>query len=199
MKIKNLFKKQFVFLLATTFSGIISDYTNASILENNYKEVIDHVWQIVYRDFLDSDGKFESSNWINIRKNFLEKKYSNSDEAYDAIRDMLSNLDDPYTRFLDPKEFNQMRIDTSGELTGVGIQIVKDKESDDLIIISPIEGTPAYEAGIKARDKILSIDNVSTNGMKIEDAVKLIRGPRGTKVKLEIFRNGNSFFQSLSR
>ena len=200
MKIKNLFKKQFVFLLATTFSGIIiSDYTKASILENNYKEVIDHVWQIVYRDFLDSDGKFESSNWINIRKDFLAKKYSNSDEAYDAIRNMLSNLDDPYTRFLDPKEFNQMRIDTSGELTGVGIQIVKDKESDDLIIISPIEGTPAYEAGIKARDKILSIDNVSTKGMNIEDAVKLIRGQRGTKVKLEILRNGNSFFQSLSR
>ena len=200
MKIKNSFKKQFVFFLATTFSGIIvSDYTKASILENNYKEVIDHVWQIVYRDFLDSDGKFESSNWINIRKDFLAKKYSNSDEAYDAIRNMLSNLDDPYTRFLDPKEFNQMRIDTSGELTGVGIQIVKDKESDDLIIISPIEGTPAYEAGIKARDKILSIDNVSTKGMNIEDAVKLIRGQRGTKVKLEIFRNGNSFFQSLSR
>ena len=149
MKIKNLFKKQFVFLLATTFSGIIvSDYTKASILENNYKEVIDHVWQIVYRDFLDSEGKFVSSNWINIRKDFLAKKYSNSDEAYDAIRNMLSKLDDPYTRFLDPKEFNQMRIDTSGELTGVGIQIFKDKESDDLIIISPIEGTPAYELSL---------------------------------------------------
>ena len=112
---------------------------------------------------------------------------------------MLSNLNDPYTRFLDPKEFNQMRIDTSGELTGVGIQIVKDKESDSIIIVSPIEGTPAYEAGIKAKDKILSIDNVSTKGLNIEDAVKLIRGRRGTKVKLEILRNGNSFYKSLLR
>ncbi len=200
MKINNIFKKQVLFLLVTTYSGIlISDYTNATILKNNYKEVIDHVWQIVYRDFLDSDGKFERSNWINIRKNLLAKKYSDSNEAYDAIRSMLSKLDDPYTRFLDPKEFNQMRIDTSGELTGVGIQIVKDKESDDLIIISPIEGTPAYKAGIKARDKILSIDNVSTKGLNIEDAVKLIRGKRGTKVQLEILRNGNSFYKSLSR
>lgn len=200
MKIKNLFKKKFVFLLATTCSGIlVIERTNATILENNYKEVIDHVWQIVYRDFLDSNGKFERSNWINVRKTVLAKKYSDSNEAYDAIRNMLSNLDDPYTRFLDPKEFNQMRIDTSGELTGVGIQIVKDKESDDLIIISPIEGTPAYNAGIKARDKILSIDNVSTKGISIEDAVKLIRGQRGTKVKLEIFRNGNSFYKTLSR
>ena len=184
----------------TTFSGIlVSNHSKATILENNYKEVIDHVWQIVYRDFLDSSGKFERSNWINLRKEFLAKKYSDNNEAYDAIRDMLSNLDDPYTRFLDPKEFNQMRIDTSGELTGVGIQIVKDKESDSLIIISPIEGTPAYEAGIKARDKILSIDDVSTKGLNIEDAVKLIRGRRGTKVKLEILRNGNSFYKSLLR
>ena len=184
----------------TTFSGIlVSNHSKATILENNYKEVIDHVWQIVYRDFLDSSGKFERSNWINLRKEFLAKKYSDNNEAYDAIRDMLSNLNDPYTRFLDPKEFNQMRIDTSGELTGVGIQIVKDKESDSLIIISPIDGTPAYEAGIKARDKILSIDDVSTKGLNIEDAVKLIRGRRGTKVKLEILRNGNSFYKSLLR
>ncbi len=177
----------------------MSNNSKATILENNYKEIIDHVWQIVYRDFLDSSGKFERSNWINLRKEFLAKKYSDNNEAYDAIRDMLSNLDDPYTRFLDPKEFNQMRIDTSGELTGVGIQIAKDKESDSIIIISPIEGTPAYEAGIKARDKILSIDNVSTKGLNIEDAVKLIRGRRGTKVKLEILRNGNSFYKSLLR
>ncbi len=184
----------------TTFSGIlVTNHSKATILENNYKEVIDHVWQIVYRDFLDSSGKFERSNWINLRKEFLAKKYSDNNEAYDAIRDMLSNLDDPYTRFLDPKEFNQMRIDTSGELTGVGIQIVKDKESDSIIIVSPIEGTPAYEAGIKAKDKILSIDNVSTKGLNIEDAVKLIRGRRGTKVKLEILRNGNSFYKSLLR
>ena len=184
----------------TTFSGIlVSNHSKATILENNYKEVIDHVWQIVYRDFLDSSGKFERSNWINLRKDFLAKKYSDSNEAYDAIREMLSTLDDPYTRFLDPKEFSQMRIDTSGELTGVGIQIVKDKESDSLIIISPIEGTPAYKAGIKARDIILSIDNISTKGLNIDDAVKLIRGQIGTKVKLEIYRNGNSFYKSLSR
>ena len=200
MKINNLLKKNFSILLAASFSGIfVHNYAQATILNNSYKEVIDHVWQIVYRDFLDSTGKFEKSNWINLRKEFLSKKYSDSEEAYDAIRDMLSNLDDPYTRFLEPKEFNQMRIDTSGELTGVGIQIVKDVESDALIIVSPIEGTPAYEAGIKAKDKILSIDDISTRGMNIEDAVKLIRGQRGTKVKLKIFRDGNSFYKTLLR
>lgn len=200
MKIRKLLKKKYIFLFATSFSGLfLNNFAEATVLNNSYKEVIDHVWQIVYRDFLDSNGKFQKSNWINLRKEVLSKTYSDSNEAYDAIRDMLSNLDDSYTRFLEPKEFNQMRIDTSGELTGVGIQIVKDKESDDLIIISPIEGTPAFDAGIKARDKILSIDDISTEGMNIEDAVKLIRGQRGTKVKLEILRGSQSFFKTLSR
>ena len=200
MKIRKLLKKKFIILFATSFSGLfLNNFAEATVLNNSYKEVIDHVWQIVYRDFLDSSGKFQKSNWINLRKEVLSKTYSDSNEAYDAIRDMLSNLDDSYTRFLEPKEFNQMRIDTSGELTGVGIQIVKDKESDDLIIISPIEGTPAFDAGIKARDKILSIDDISTEGMNIEDAVKLIRGQRGTKVKLEILRGSQSFFKTLSR
>jgi len=200
LKIRKLLKKKFIFLFATSFSGLfLNNFAEATVLNNSYKEVIDHVWQIVYRDFLDSNGKFQKSNWINLRKEVLSKTYSDSNEAYDAIRDMLSNLDDSYTRFLEPKEFNQMRIDTSGELTGVGIQIVKDKESDDLIIISPIEGTPAFDAGIKARDKILSIDDISTEGMNIEDAVKLIRGQRGTKVKLEILRGSQSFFKTLSR
>ncbi len=195
-----MLKKKFIILFATSFSGLfLNNFAEATVLNNSYKEVIDHVWQIVYRDFLDSSGKFQKSNWINLRKEVLSKTYSDSNEAYDAIRDMLSNLDDSYTRFLEPKEFNQMRIDTSGELTGVGIQIVKDKESDDLIIISPIEGTPAFDAGIKARDKILSIDDISTEGMNIEEAVKLIRGQRGTKVKLEILRGSNSFFKILSR
>jgi len=200
LKIRKLLKKKYIFLFATSFSGLfLNNFAEATVLNNSYKEVIDHVWQIVYRDFLDSSGKFQKSNWINLRKEVLSKTYSDSNEAYDAIRDMLSNLDDSYTRFLEPKEFNQMRIDTSGELTGVGIQIVKDKESDDLIIISPIEGTPAFDAGIKARDKILSIDDISTEGMNIEEAVKLIRGQRGTKVKLEILRGSKSFFKILSR
>ena len=193
-----MLKKKFVVLFATAFSGLFfNNFAEATVLNNSYKEVIDHVWQIVYRDFLDSSGNFQKSNWVKLRKEFLSKTYSDSNEAYDAIRNMLSNLDDSYTRFLEPKEFNQMRIDTSGELTGVGIQIVKDKESDDLIIISPIEGTPAFDAGIKARDKILSIDDISTEGMNIEDAVKLIRGQRGTKVKLEILRGSKSLIASL--
>ena len=90
---------------------------------------------------------------------------------------------------MDPEEFKNMQIDTSGELTGVGITIAKDEETNKLIVISPIEETPAFNAGIMARDIISKIDGKSTKGMEINEAVKLIRGKPGSKVTLTIQRN----------
>ncbi len=200
LKFKNIFERKKFILLPFFFSGLLlSNTIESSVLKSSNKEVIDHVWQIVYRDFLDSEGKFDKSNWIKLRKKLLSKNYPNADDAYIAIREMLDNLNDPYTRFLDPKQFNEMRIDTSGELTGVGIQILKDSESGFLVIVSPIAGSPASESGIKAKDKIISIDNISTKGLDIEGAVKLIRGKKGTKVNLEILRNGSIFNKTLVR
>ena len=200
LRTQSIFKNKFLFFIPLAFSGIILvNSIESSILKNSNKEVIDHVWQIIYRDFLDSDGNFNRSNWIKLRKKLLSQKYPNSSDAYEAIRKMLANLDDPYTRFLDPKQFYEMRIDTSGELTGVGIQIIKDEKLDDFVIVSPIEGSPAYQAGIKAQDRIISINNITTKGMDIEKAVNLIRGKRGTKVILGISRNGKLFYKSLLR
>ena len=192
-------KKTIIFCSLAIAGVITNDSVHPSILINSHKEVIDHVWQIIYRDFLDSDGTFSKTDWISLRKKILSKRYNQPIEAYEAIRDMLANLEDPYTRFLDPKEFNQMRIDTSGELTGIGIQIVKDEENDNLLIVAPIEGSPASKAGIRAKDNIISIDNISTKGMDIEQAVRLIRGKAGTIVKLGISRNGNKIYKSLLR
>ena len=200
LKFKNIFERKKIILLPFFFSGLLlSNTIESSVLKSSNKEVIDHVWQIVYRDFLDSEGKFNKSNWIKLRKKLLSKNYPNADDAYIAIREMLKDLNDPYTRFLDPKQFNEMRIDTSGELTGVGIQILKDSESGFLVIVSPIAGSPASESGIQAKDKIISIDNISTKSLDIEGAVKLIRGKKGTKVNLEILRNGSIFNKTLVR
>jgi len=200
LKFKNIFERKKILLLPFLFSSLIfSNSIQSSVLKNSNKEVIDHVWQIIYKDFLDSEGKFNKSNWIQLRKKLLSKNYPNADDAYIAIREMLNNLNDPYTRFLDPKQFNEMRIDTSGELTGVGIQILKDSESGYLVIISPIEGSPASESGIQANDEIISINNISTKSLDIEGAVKLIRGKKGTKVNLEILRNGTILKKTLIR
>jgi len=165
--------------------------TTSSSITNSPKEVIDQVWQIVYRDFLDSSGGYDLDQWSILRKDLLSKSYAGTEESYEAIRGMLASLDDPYTRFLDPKEFKEMQIDTSGELTGVGIQISLDKDTKEIVVVSPIEGTPASKAGVQPKDVIVSIDGQLTKGMTTEDAVKLIRGTEGSDVVLGLRRNGS--------
>jgi len=116
-----------------------------------------------------------------------------------SIALLNSELKKNYSFFERSLSESEMRIDTSGELTGVGIQILKDSESGFLEIVSPIAGSPASESGIQAKDKIISIDNISTKSLDIEGAVKLIRGKKGTKVNLEILRNGSIFNKTLVR
>ena len=162
----------------------------ASFVNDSPKEVIDQTWQIVFRDYLDINGKYTPDQWRNLRRQVLSKTYGSSKESYEAIRGMLASLDDPYTRFMDPREFKEMQIDTSGELTGVGIQLSLDKETKELVVVSPIEGSPASRAGVMPKDVIVSIDGKNTKGMSTEDAVKLIRGQAGTTVNLQLRRDG---------
>ena len=176
--------------LPTASGGSISD---------SPKEVIDQVWQIVYRDYLDSSGDYDEKSWRQLRSKLLNKSFAGNAESYEAIRGMLASLNDPYTRFLDPKEFKEMRIDTSGELMGVGIQLSLDKATKELVVVSPIEGTPASRAGVLSKDVIVSIDGNSTKGMSTEDAVKLIRGPEGSDVILGLRRGDQVLDVPLTR
>ena len=172
---------------------------SSTLVSDNPKEIIDQVWQIIYRDFLDYSGKYMADDWIKLRKEILSNKYLDNDDAYIVIREMLTQLDDPYTRFLDPKEFNEMRIETTGELMGVGIQISLDEITNQIVVVSPIEGTPAFFAGIKSNDIIVSIDGNPTKGLSIDSTVKLIRGKKGTKVELGIIRDSEVLKVSLIR
>ena len=185
--------------VAIAAPGLGLPSTTSSSITDSPKEVIDQVWQIVYRDYLDSTGNYSPERWTSLRRELLNKSYAGTDESYEAIRGMLASLDDPYTRFLDPKEFKQMQIDTSGELTGVGIQITLDKDTKDIVVVSPIEGTPASKAGVQPKDVIVSVDGKSTKGMTTEDAVKLIRGKEGTEVTLGLRRKGAVVMVPLKR
>ncbi len=171
--------------VAVTGAGVRLSQSQA-FFRDNPKELVDEVWQIINRQYVDAN--FNQVDWRAVRSEYLDRSYPNKEDAYKAIREMLERLEDPYTRFMDPEEFQNMQIDTSGELTGVGIQIAKDEETDKLLVISPIEDTPAFEAGILAKDIITRIDGQSTEGMDVNQAVKLIRGKPGTKVTLTIQR-----------
>ncbi|MEB3168792.1 MAG: S41 family peptidase [Synechococcaceae cyanobacterium] len=173
--------------------------TGGMAISDSPKEVMDQAWQIVFRDYLDTSGKYNTDKWRQLRRDLLAKSYGSPKDAYEAIRGMLGSLDDPYTRFLDPREFKEMQIDTSGELSGVGIQLSVDKETKELVVVSPIEGSPASRAGVQPRDAIVAIDGTSTTGMTTEDAVKLIRGKAGTTVNLSLRRKGQVLELPLTR
>ncbi|MCL5291417.1 MAG: S41 family peptidase [Actinobacteria bacterium] len=106
-----------------------------------------------------------------------------------AVKGMVEALKDPYTHYLSKKDFNQFKEDTAGRFEGVGMVVGANKDGQ-IAVVSPLEGTPADRAGIKAGDMILEIDGKETKGMSVDDAVAKIRGKKGTQVKLTL-RRGN--------
>lgn len=168
-----------------------------AFFEDSPKEIVDEVWQVINRQYV--DATFNGQDWREVRNEYLDKEYRNKEQAYEAVKEMLKKLNDPYTRFMDPEEFKSMQIDTSGELTGVGIQITKDEETQNIVVISPIEDTPAAKAGIISKDIIRKVDDKSTEGMELNDVVSLIRGKPGTQVILTIERDGQLQEYKLTR
>ncbi len=108
--------------------------------------------------------------------------------VYGAIKGMLSVLD-PYTVFLPPEELAEMRSDTAGEFGGLGVELSAG-DGGGLVVVAPLDDTPAARAGIVAKDRILAIDGEATREMSLHDAVMRLRGAPGSKVKLTIMREG---------
>ena len=123
----------------------------------------------------------------------VQKHYVDETKAKDliqgAIRGMLATLD-PHSAYMTPEMYKEMQVETKGEFGGVGIQIgVKENR---LVVIAPIDGTPAQRAGIKAGDFITKVNDESTKELSLMDAVQKMRGPKGTKVNLTIQRDGTA-------
>ena len=151
------------------------------------QSLVAEVWRIVNRAYLDET--FNHQNWWFVRERSLKRDFANRNETYDAIRDMLSSLDDPYTRLLPPEQYRSLQTSTAGELTGVGLQIAKEAADKTLQVIAPIEGSPAAVADLQPRDRILAIDGRPTQELTLDEAANFMRGPVGTTVVLTISRN----------
>ncbi len=120
-----------------------------------------------------------------IQKNYVDK-VDVKKMIYDSIKGMVSNLD-PHSSFMPPDMYKELQVETKGSFGGLGIEItIKDGV---LTVVSPIEDTPAYRAGIKTGDKIIMIEKEITKNMSLMDAVKKMRGKPGTKIKITIMRN----------
>ncbi|RKL64095.1 S41 family peptidase [Thermoanaerobacteraceae bacterium SP2] len=118
------------------------------------------------------------------------KDVNDSSLVEGAIRGMVQSLEDPYSIYMNPAEFEDFMISVNGSFEGVGISLGSDEKTGAVIVISPIEGTPAQKAGILPQDRIIKVDDVDIRGRSIDDVVRLLRGPKGTKVTLYIERPG---------
>ncbi len=141
-------------------------------------------WRIVNQSYLDET--LNHQNWWKLREKFIKKPLRDRNETYSAIEEMLATLDDPFTRLLRPEQYHSLQVNTSGELSGVGLQININPETKLIEVISPLAGSPAEAAGIEPRDSILEIDGVDAKTITLDEAAAMMRGVTGSKVSLRI-------------
>ena len=161
-------------------------------LQDSPKTVVDEAWQVVNNEYV--DGTFNKNDWQAVRQQLLKKNYTTKEQAYTAIREALGKLEDPYTRFMDPTQFQSLTNQTSGELSGVGIRLEMNEKTKAISIVEPIEDSPAFKAGVKPGDQLVAIDGKSTKGMSLDQASGLIRGEAGKPVTLKLSRQGKGTF-----
>ena len=181
MKFKENFKKSMPIagILIVIFSFILSNVAFAYSPTDLY----DNVWKLINVKYVDQTNNMQDwKTWRHKYDNYIKT----DEDAYVSISTMLASLNDPYTKFLNPKDFEDETSSIKGSLKGVGIQIAN--KDGKLMVIAPIEDSPAEKAGILADDEILQINNISTKGLSIDKAADKIRGEEGTTVSLLIKR-----------
>jgi carboxyl-terminal processing protease len=146
-------------------------------------EIYHHAWELIKDNYYELS--FNGKDW-----NELEHKYDDqiktTEDAYNAIKLMVSTLNDPYTRLLEPKAFQDENDAIDAHIVGIGINLQQSKDAAHLLITRTIENGPAEKAGIAAGDEIVGIDGVTAIGMTPEQAAEHIRGAIGTPVQLAV-------------
>lgn len=178
---KRVFWVGLLILLQLVFTSFWGTPSAAALTDE--QKLFNQAWGILNRAYV--DDSFNHQNWWLVRQKALKKPLRDREESYAAIQEMVASLDDPFTRFLPPEQYRSLRVNTSGELTGVGLQIAQD-EQGNIEVVAPIAGSPAEAAGLQPRDRILQIDGWSTLGSSLDEAAQRMRGKAGTTVVLTI-------------
>ncbi|WP_446684792.1 carboxyl-terminal processing protease CtpB [Cyanobacterium sp. IPPAS B-1200] len=186
-------RKVFLALATGTLIPLFHPIPTQAEMVESPKAIVDEVWQIVNREFV--DGDFNKVDWQRKRSELLSRDYSNPRQAYQAIEGALKDLGDPYTRFLVPDQFEALTNQTSGRVSGVGIRMAVDQRTQDLYVVEAIRNSPAEEMGLKRGDRIVRIDGKPTALMDLEQASEAMQGDNGSDVRLQIARQGESSFE----
>ena len=153
-------------------------------------------WRLVNQSYY--DDTFNHQNWWQVREQFIKKPLNDRTAAYNAIEQMLATLDEPFTRLLRPDQYHNLQISTTGELSGVGLQININPDNGYLEVVAPLAGSPAEAAGLTSHDRILFIDGIDTTTLTLDVAAAKMRGTAGTEVSLVILPYQKSQPKTLS-
>jgi carboxyl-terminal processing protease len=172
--------------LCLLLSGLwlLGSPTPANALSDPQQLVVE-VWRLVNQSYVDP-GRFEQVHWRRLRQKALEKPIRGSADAYDAIDAMLSPLGDPYTRLLRPDEYAALRSNTQGTVSGVGLQLGLHGDDQQVVVIAPLDGSPAAEAGISSGTTVLRVNGIATTELGLDQTAAALRGQSGSTVVVDL-------------
>ena len=175
-------------MLALSCILLLGNACTVVALSDTQQLVVDS-WRLVNQGFWNPD-QLDEVRWRRQRQKAMERTIESSDDAYRAIESMLAQLGDPYTRLLRPDDYTALKNSTSGNLSGVGLQLGPDEDGNGVVVISALEGSPAGEAEITSGTRLLSVDGRPVMDLGLEGTVSALRGDVGSQVVLT-FENSN--------
>ncbi|CAK6700864.1 carboxyl-terminal processing protease CtpZ [Synechococcus sp. CBW1107] len=160
--------------------------TSAALALNDAQQLVVEAWRLVNQSYVDP-GRFVPIHWRRLRQKALEQPISSSADAYAAIETMLTPLDDPYTRLLRPAEFSTLQSATQqGTVTGVGLQLGLRAADEQIVVIAPLDGSPAADAHIASGTEVLAVDGIDTAELGLDLTATRLRGPSGSTVLVQL-------------
>ncbi len=178
-------------LRANSFFATQSLYNNEVVQP---QKLFDKTWKIVYKDYYDSE--LNHQNWYRWKSHY-QGKIKTEDDAKVAIDSMVASLNDPYTRFMSKKDFEDLTTSITSKIYGIGVNIYSN--SGKIEVFNVIPATPADYSGLKQGDIITAVDGKETNGMNVSEVATLVRGPENSVVELSILRDGKKLTKKIKR
>ncbi len=180
---KSLFKK----LIAVLILGLFVIFFGSPVLAlNDGQQLVLESWSLVNEGYL-YPSKFDDIQWRRLRMKALENPIETSDQAYKAIEEMLLPIGDPYTRLLRPNDYEAMKASNLGsEINGVGLQLGARASDGQIVVIAPLEGSPAFDAEVISGTELISVNGESPKSLGLEATAARLRGESGSQVLVEL-------------
>ncbi|MBE7711808.1 MAG: S41 family peptidase [Cyanobacteria bacterium SIG31] len=205
MKVKQLIVPLLLLLILVMFNRVFfntfskaNKYFSAQNLYSNEvvqpQKLFDKTWKVIARDYY--EPSLNNQDWARWKLHY-QGKIKTEDDAKVAIDTMIASLNEPYTRFMNEKDFNDLTTSITSKIYGIGVNIYSN--SGKIEIFNVIPATPADFAGLKQGDIIIAVDGKDTNGLNVSEVANIVRGPENSIVELTILRNGKKITKKIKR